>query len=131
MAERFFANLNLTEIKAFLKVDHDPRYTSDESRNNINDDLNFCIKHGLHDDYLNQLMQKLMPQVDFLSQDTAAVSFMTKFLWKTVVKHIDLFFDIINSHSIKEGLTQIEMIQKCLPQFRVEAITLRKDIKDF
>jgi hypothetical protein len=25
---------------------------------------------------------------------------MTKFLWKTVVKHIDLFFDIINSHNI-------------------------------
>lgn len=72
-----------------------------------------------------------MPSLDFLSQDTSTVCFMTKFLWKTVVKHIDLFFDIINSHNIQDGITQIELIQRCLPQFRVEAITLRSDIKDF
>jgi hypothetical protein len=72
-----------------------------------------------------------MPNLDFQSQDTSTVCFMTKFLWKTVVKHIDLFFDIINSHNIKDGINQVELIQRCLPQFRVEAITLRKDIKDF
>lgn len=105
MAQKFFSNLNLNEIKAFLKLDHDPRFTSDESKQNIEDDLEHCLRGHMHDEYVTQLMQKLLPQVDFLSQDTLAVCNMTKFLWKTIIKHIDLFFDIINTHKVREGMS--------------------------
>lgn len=53
MAEKFFANLKTHEIKAFMRVNHDPRFTSEKSRQTIEDDLNLCLKHNDFDGYTN------------------------------------------------------------------------------
>lgn len=60
-------------------------------------------------------MQKFLPQTDFVTQDALLVCVMTKDLWKSVVKHIDLFFDIVNTHPSHEGIEQIKLVQNLLP----------------
>jgi len=49
-------------------------------------------------------------------------------LWKTVVKHIDLFFDIINTHDMREGNNQIITVKGLLLKFKIQEVTVLKDI---
>ena len=44
---------------------------------------------------------------------------MTLHLWKTVVKHVDLFFDIINTHDLREGNNQIITVKGLLLKFKI------------
>ena len=36
-----------------MKVDHDPRYSSKESKKTVEDDLNLCLKHNNFDGYID------------------------------------------------------------------------------
>lgn len=52
MAEKFIANLSFKEIKAFLKMNHDPRYTSVEGIRETMKDLTFSLDNGMHNEYI-------------------------------------------------------------------------------
>jgi hypothetical protein len=52
MAEKFIANLSFKEIKAFLKINHDPRYTSNEAMRETMKDLKFSLENGMNEEYM-------------------------------------------------------------------------------
>ena len=52
---------------------------------------------------------------------------MTKHLWQTVVKHINLFYEIVNSHDMTNDV-QIDSVKQLLQAFKVQEVSVLKDI---
>lgn len=47
-------------------------------------------------------MARKLPQIDYMVYDSNSVCVMTQHLWRTVIKYIEFFFDIINTHKFEE-----------------------------
>ena len=56
-----------------------------------------------------------------------SVCMMTKHLWQTVVKHINLFYEIVNSHDMTNDV-QIDSVKQLLQAFKVQEVSVLKDI---
>lgn len=82
----------------------------------------------MHDEFISQLRYKILPQIDYMVQDSYAVCVMTKHLWKIVTRHIELFYDIIITHPIRNETTVLEQIKSLLLQFKIEQVQMIKDI---
>lgn len=131
MAQKFFENLNMNEIKIMLDLKMDPRYTSDIQKTTTNEELSRAMRAQQDNSFYQQLMQKMLPNIDFMVHDAFAVCQMTLHLWKTVVKHVDLFFDIINTHDLREGNNQIITVKGLLLKFKIQEVTVLKDIQAY
>lgn len=120
MAQKFFENLNINEIKAMLKLKYDPRFTSITQKAQIQKDLNSCLVNKRHDEFVTQLSYKILPNIDYMVQDAYAVCVMTKHLWKIVSAHIELFYDIVLTHNVNDGKSVLETMKSLLLQFKIE-----------
>lgn len=130
MAQKFFENLNVNEIKAMLKTKHDPRFTDSHSVLQVSDDLQSCIQYNEADKFHQIMMSRYLPQIDYLVQDSMSVCTMTKHLWQTVVKHINLFYEIVNTHDMNND-SQIDTVKQLLQAFKVQEVSVLKDIQLF
>jgi hypothetical protein len=54
--------------------------------------------------FLDDLMKKVIPQTDFLLNESMRVSEYTMHLWQTVADHIKFFYDVINGHDFRDGV---------------------------
>ena len=73
MAEKFIANLNYSEIKAFLKQEYDARYRSLENDRAIDEDFDASLAQLQYEECVKQLIYKRVPVLDFYSKETVTV----------------------------------------------------------
>jgi len=56
MAQKFFENLNMNEIKIMLDLKMDPRYTSDIQKTTTNEELSRAMRAQQDNSFYQQLM---------------------------------------------------------------------------
>lgn len=90
-----------------MGLNHDPRYFSITALKHIQESLDSCIAHSQVDRFLTKVSQNLLPQTDFLCTEAIRVSKDTTKLWRIVVAHMDLLFDMIRTYDFREGIQNV------------------------
>ena len=86
-----------------LKIKSDPRFYSNRQQEYYEDELKHFLDHRLSDQFLTRLMQGVVPHIDYLCDGAIHIQEQTQTLWKQVVKHIYLFYEMLRSHYFREN----------------------------